>query len=96
MLFVLGIGSLVALQSCAATIIKDEFPALKDWWVAAGTCIAGFLIGLVYVTPGGQFILNLVDYFAGTFNIYIMTIAEIISVVWFYGKHNATIKNLYS
>lgn len=51
MLFVLGIGSLVALQSCAATIIKDEFPILKDWWIAAGTCIAGFLIGLVYVTP---------------------------------------------
>lgn len=51
MLFVLGIGSLIALQSCAATILKDSFPNLKSWWIAAGTCIGGFLIGLVYITP---------------------------------------------
>lgn len=85
MLFVLGIGSLVALQSAAATVIKDGFPALKNWQVAAGTCIAGFIIGLVYVTPGGQFILTLVDFFAGTFNLYVMTVAEVVAVMWWYG-----------
>ncbi|GLV34986.1 Nutrient Amino Acid Transporter 1 [Carabus blaptoides fortunei] len=85
MLFVLGVGSLVALQSCVATVLKDGFPFLKNWQVAAGTCIIGFLIGLVYVTPGGQFILTIVDHFAGTFNLYMMTVAEIIAVMWWYG-----------
>lgn len=45
----------MALQSTAATVIKDEFPVLKDWWVAAGTCVGGFFIGLVYVTPVSRF-----------------------------------------
>lgn len=51
MLFVLGVGSLVALQGSALTVIMDNFPSLKAWQVSLGTAVAGFLIGLVYVTP---------------------------------------------
>lgn len=51
MLFVLGIGSVVALQSAVVTVICDQFTGLKFWKVAIGTCFAGFLIGLIYVTP---------------------------------------------
>ncbi|KRT86582.1 neurotransmitter transporter, partial [Oryctes borbonicus] len=51
MLFILGIGSLVALQSCANTVIMDNFPRLKTWQVSGMTAVIGFLIGLVYVTP---------------------------------------------
>lgn len=51
MLFVLGVGSLVALQGCCNVVIMDAFPSLKAWQVSTGTAIAGFLVGLVYVTP---------------------------------------------
>lgn len=51
MLFVLGIGSLVALHGSVNTVILDNFPSLKNWQVSAGTALMGFLIGLVYVTP---------------------------------------------
>jgi len=95
MLLVLSVGSLVALQNSVNTAITDAFPNLKDWWVCAGTSIAGFLIGLVYVTPGGQFILNLVDFFGGTFVIYVAAILEITGVVWWYGLHKIAIDSLY-
>lgn len=51
MLFVLGIGSIVALQSTIVTIICDQFKSWKYWKVALVTSICGFLMGLVYVTP---------------------------------------------
>jgi len=51
MLFVLGVGSLAALQGCAFTVIMDAFPHLKIWHVSLATALGGFIIGLVYVTP---------------------------------------------
>lgn len=51
MLFVLGVGSLVALQGCVFTVVMDNFPSLKPWQVSLGTAVGGFLIGLVYITP---------------------------------------------
>jgi len=51
MLFVLGIGSAVGLASAAICIIRDQFPQVRYWRVAAGTCLCEFLIGLIYVTP---------------------------------------------
>jgi Sodium:neurotransmitter symporter family len=58
MLFVLGIGSAVALCSAITTAVWDEFPSVQFWKVAGCTTLIGFLMGLVYVTPGGQWILT--------------------------------------
>ncbi|XP_049819193.1 sodium-dependent nutrient amino acid transporter 1 isoform X2 [Aethina tumida] len=88
MLIILGIGSLVALQGCAFTVIMDEFPYLKIWHVSLGTGILGFIIGLVYITPGGQYIFTMVDFFGGTFIFFILNIVEIGSVIWWYGLSN--------
>lgn len=51
MLFVLGIGSVVALVSAVVTILWDQFPRFKYWQVAIFVCAGGFLCGLIYVTP---------------------------------------------
>lgn len=51
MIFVLGIGSEVGLASAIIAIVRDQFPSVKYWHVAAGTCFCEFLIGLIYVTP---------------------------------------------
>lgn len=51
MLFTLGVGSLVALQGCAFTVITDSFTKLKVWHVSLAAAIVGFTVGLVYVTP---------------------------------------------
>lgn len=51
MLFVLGIGSNIAMTSCAVTAIRDHFPRLKQWQCALGIAVISFVIGLAYVTP---------------------------------------------
>ncbi|XP_019872065.1 sodium-dependent nutrient amino acid transporter 1-like [Aethina tumida] len=88
MLFVLGVGSLVALSGTCVTAIKDAFPNVATWKISGVVVIAGFLIGLLYVTPGGEYVLDLVDYFGGTFIIFVFAIFEVIAVVWVYGLEN--------
>jgi hypothetical protein len=51
MLYVLGVGSAVALLGLVITIIRDNFPSLKYLMVAGVTSVLGFVGGLVYVTP---------------------------------------------
>lgn len=91
MLAVLGIGSAVALQSAVNTVIWDQMPKVKYWKVAIVVSVSGYLIGLVYVTPGGQWILELVDHFGGTFVIFALVIVEIIGYCWIYNIENLTI-----
>lgn len=51
MLFVLGIGSNIAMTSCTVTAIRDNFPKVKQWQCALGIAVVSFCIGLSYVTP---------------------------------------------
>ncbi|KAF5291488.1 hypothetical protein FQR65_LT01800 [Abscondita terminalis] len=88
MLFVLGIGSLVALHGCANTLILDNFPKLPVWQVSGGTALAGFLMGLIYTTQGGQYMLTVVDFFGGNMVIFIFAIFEVVSIMWWYGCEN--------
>ena len=50
--------------------------------ITAIICLIGFAIGTVYVTPGGQAILELVDYFGGGFIIFVIAIIEVVAVRW--------------
>lgn len=51
MLFVLGIGSNVAMASCIMTVIRDRFPQIKHVWASCIVALFGLSFGLVYVTP---------------------------------------------
>lgn len=51
MLFVLGIGTTVAFCNVIISIIKDQFPNLSQWKIAAGLSLLAFLVGVVYCTP---------------------------------------------
>ncbi|PZC86412.1 hypothetical protein B5X24_HaOG209131 [Helicoverpa armigera] len=88
MMSVLGVGSAVALLSTINTVMMDAFPRIRTVFMSAFCCTIGFAVGLIYVTPGGQYILELVDYYGGTFLILFCAIAEIIGVVWIYGLEN--------
>lgn len=54
-----------------------------------------FIIGVSLINnefvffKGGQYILDLVDYFGGTFVIFLFAILEVIVVNWFYGEYRA-------
>ncbi|XP_064091113.1 sodium-dependent nutrient amino acid transporter 1-like [Macrobrachium nipponense] len=88
MLFTLGVGSASALTGCIITIICDEFPSFKKWLVTLVVCIAGFLLGLFYVTPQGQYVLELINYYGGGFIIFILVVFEMAAVHWVYGINN--------
>ncbi|XP_037946222.1 sodium-dependent nutrient amino acid transporter 1-like isoform X2 [Teleopsis dalmanni] len=85
MLFILGIGSIIAMTSCTVTSIRDHFPKIKQWQCALGIAIISFIIGLAYVTPGGQFILTLVDYFGASMVALVLGIIELYVLGWVYG-----------
>lgn len=51
MMFVLGIGSGVGMTGTIIGGLLAQFPNLKYWQVVYPTCIIGFMIGLVYMTP---------------------------------------------
>ena len=55
-----GMGSATGLISGIVNVVCDDFPRWNKTVVAAFICVAGFAVGIVYVTPGGQFIVELV------------------------------------
>lgn len=85
MLFVLGIGSNIGVANCIITAIRDQFPKLKAWQATVTVSVLGFLVGLVYVTPGGQMILGLVDYFGASTIVFALGVGEMIAISWIYG-----------
>lgn len=88
MLLTIAGGSAVAWQMAAISVVCDEFPKLSRFWVTAASCVVGFLLSLIYATPGGQFLVTLVDNFGGNVNIYILGALECVGIIWVYGLKN--------
>ena len=51
MLFMLGIGSNIAMMSCIMTVIRDRFTKVKNWHAALALAVIGVALGSIYVTP---------------------------------------------
>ncbi|KAI5651870.1 sodium:neurotransmitter symporter family domain-containing protein [Phthorimaea operculella] len=88
MMTVLGVGSSVALMQTLNTVMMDAFPRVKVIVMGAICCTCGFLVGLIYVTPGGQYVLELVDHYGATFLCLFTAIVETVGVCWIYGLEN--------
>lgn len=86
MLFVLGIGSTVGMGSCIIRVVRDQFGHIANWPLALGLSVLGFTISIVYMCPGGQFILNLVDFYGVSFTALILAIGELLALGWVYGE----------
>lgn len=88
MLFVLGIGSAIAIIGGIVSVISDQFPSWKNWHIVLATSLFGFLVGTIYCTPGGQFILSLVDYYGASFVVFVLATLEMTGIFWVYGLEN--------
>lgn len=51
MLFILGLGSLIAMTSCIITVARDNIKGVKTWHAAISYSIFGFITGSIYTTP---------------------------------------------
>merc|ERR1712232_1372687 len=85
MLITLGFGSATGLISNIITAVCDAFPSFPRVAVTAGISTLGFLTGLLYVTPGGQ---ELVDYYGGSLLVLTLALAEILAIAWVYNVNN--------
>ncbi|KAJ8668094.1 hypothetical protein QAD02_009757 [Eretmocerus hayati] len=88
MLFLLGIGSGIGIVGGIVSIINDQFPKLKHSHIVLATTVIGFSVGMLYCTPGGQFALGLVDFYAASFVVFALASLEVAGVFWFYGLEN--------
>lgn len=93
MLFVLGIGSTVGMGSCIIRVIKDQFTSTSNWSLALGLSVVGCSVSIIYMCPGGQFILNLVDFYGVSFTALILAIGELLAVSWVYGEFECIFKS---
>lgn len=88
MLFTLGIGSATSLAGAIITIICDQFPNWTRWMVTSVVCGGGFLLGLMYVTEGGMFMLELIDQYGSSMVIYWVVMIECAAICYGYGLNN--------
>lgn len=85
MLFLLGIGTLLGIVTSVITAIHDQKPHWKRWKVVLVVAVVGFCVGLVYLTPGGLFILELMDYYGATFVTLTLAVFELLTFACIYG-----------
>lgn len=85
MLITLGLGTAVGFVNVITTVLKDACPHLKKTVISGMVCLAGVLVGAVFTTPGGQPMLELVDYYGGSLLILAMALSEVFVLTWVYG-----------
>ncbi|PBC28722.1 Sodium-dependent nutrient amino acid transporter [Apis cerana cerana] len=86
MMFVLGVGSIVGMVSGLAHSLKEKLPNVQIWKIVLCICSMSFAASTIYVTPvrGGQFLLNLVDYYGTSFVVFFVASFEITAIMWVY------------
>ncbi|XP_055531743.1 sodium-dependent nutrient amino acid transporter 1-like [Wyeomyia smithii] len=85
MLFIVGLGSNLGVTTSIVTAIRDQCPGLKNWHVVIGVVGTGFLFGLMYLTPGGLDLLDLLDYYGAKYVTLTLAVFELVTLAWIYG-----------
>ncbi|XP_019933443.3 sodium-dependent nutrient amino acid transporter 1-like isoform X1 [Aedes albopictus] len=85
MFILLGLGSNMGIVTTILTSIKDRYPGVKIWKVVIAIAVAGFCCGLVYISPGGFYVLDVVDYYGVTFPTLVLVVLEAFTFCWLYG-----------
>lgn len=85
MLFIVGLGSNLGVTTSIVTAIRDQCPWLKNWQVVSVVGSVGFLCGLVYLTPGGLDLLDVLDYYGAKYVTLTLAVFELVTFGWIYG-----------
>jgi solute carrier family 6 (neurotransmitter transporter, glycine) member 5/9 len=51
MLYILALGSFLAIAASIITVIRDQFKSVKNWQAALALAMYGTIFGSVYTTP---------------------------------------------
>ncbi|XP_060578343.1 sodium- and chloride-dependent glycine transporter 2-like [Ruditapes philippinarum] len=91
MILILGLDSQMVMMETVISGITDVFPQVLRRKKALFTfvcCMIGFVLGIPMTCKGGIFVLTLFDWYAGSYNLMIVCLCELIAVVWIYGIKN--------
>ena len=79
MLITLGLGSATGFYSGIIAVVRDDLSSLDNTITTFAVLAVGFLFSIVYITPGGQQILHLVDFYDGSVVIFVLAILEVVA-----------------
>ncbi|ELU11417.1 hypothetical protein CAPTEDRAFT_171223 [Capitella teleta] len=87
MLITLGLDSEFALMETVTTCVFDQFPKTrqKKWAVILVFGVFFFLLGLPLCTDGGAYMLQIMDHYAGAWNVMVIALCECIAISYIYG-----------
>uniref|UniRef100_A0A499FUW7 Transporter n=1 Tax=Anopheles farauti TaxID=69004 RepID=A0A499FUW7_9DIPT len=85
MFFLLGLGSNTGIVTTIVTAVRDRFPRLANWKAVVMISVYGFGCGLVYITPGGLYVLDVVDKYGVTLTTLTLVMLELVTFCWLYG-----------
>ncbi|XP_021362137.1 sodium-dependent proline transporter-like isoform X1 [Mizuhopecten yessoensis] len=91
MLFTLGLDSQFAMMETVISGITDVFPRQLRSRKALFTffcCMVGFVLGIPQTCKGGIYLLTLVDWYSGSYNLMIVSFVEIVGIIYVYGINN--------
>jgi solute carrier family 6 amino acid transporter-like protein 5/7/9/14 len=90
MLFTLGLDSQFAIIETVLSGILDFAPNLrpKKTMIVGIVCTVGFIVGLPLTTPGGGYLLDLLDYYAAGWPYLFIGLCEFVIIAYVYGVQN--------
>lgn len=90
MLFSVGIGSQFGMFQTMTSAFVDEFRSTfstpcRKLLLTGALCFFEFLVGIICVTKGGIYFLQIMDWYSSTFSLMIISFTELIVLMWLYG-----------
>ncbi|XP_038872860.1 sodium- and chloride-dependent glycine transporter 2-like [Salvelinus namaycush] len=88
MLLTLGLDTMFATIETIVTSVSDEFPRYLRKYKALftlGCCTSFYILGYPMITENGMYMLQLVDTYAASYSLIIITIFELVGVSYIYG-----------
>lgn len=88
MIITLGLDSVFATMETLITGIADFYPKSRKYktLLLGVTCVVFCLLGLTMTTPGGPYMVTLMDDYCGAWSIMVIAFLECVSISYFYGK----------
>ncbi len=83
-LLTLGIDSAFSIVEGVVAGVRDKWRLTQER-AAAGFCIFGFIVGLVFTTGAGYYWLDIVDRWMNEYGLAVIGLLECIAIGWFYG-----------
>ncbi|KAJ8672809.1 hypothetical protein QAD02_004069 [Eretmocerus hayati] len=90
MIYLLGVDSCFCQLEAIVSSITDEYPKLAKYkhQFMATLVLALFFGSIIFVTNGGMYILQLLDWYATAITVILVCFVEVVVVGWTYGCRN--------